>query len=55
MYEHRNDEIKEMAKCARSMKQQKVWKAMPEEYRSLDNNAWLCFDIQITNRIFVAL
>ena len=40
-YEHRDDEVKEMARCARHMiieryEQQKVWKAFLEEYRSLE-------------------
>ena len=43
MYEHRNAEVKEMAKRARPMiieryEQHKVWEALLEEYRSLDNN-----------------
>ena len=42
-YEHRDDEVKEMAKRARPMiveryEQQKVWEALLEEYRSLDKN-----------------
>lgn len=42
VYEHRDDEVKEMARCARHMiieryEQQKVWKAFLEEYRSLEN------------------
>lgn len=41
-YEHRNDEVKEMAKRARPMiveryEQHKVWEALLEEYRSLEN------------------
>lgn len=44
MYEHRDSEVTEMAKHARPMiveryEQHKVWKALLEEYRSLDNNA----------------
>ena len=44
MYEHRNKEVKEMAKHARPMiveryEQHKIWEALLEEYRSLDNNA----------------
>ncbi len=43
-YEHRDDEVKAMAKRARPMiveryEQHKVWEALLEEYRSLDNNA----------------
>ena len=43
MYEHRNAEVKEMAKRARPMiieryEQHKVWEALLEEYCSLDNN-----------------
>lgn len=42
-YEHRNDKVKEMAKCARPMiveryEQHKVWKALLEEYQALSNN-----------------
>lgn len=42
-YEHRNEEVTEMAKRARPMivecyEQHKVWEALLEEYRSLDNN-----------------
>ena len=41
-YEHRNDEVKEMARRARPMiveryEQHKVWEALLEEYRSLEN------------------
>ena len=43
MYEHRNAEVKEMAKRASPMiieryEQHKVWEALLEEYRFLDNN-----------------
>ena len=42
-YEHRNDEVKEMAKRARPMiveryEQHKVWEALLEEYRSLETD-----------------
>lgn len=42
MYEHRNDEIKEMVQRTRPMiveryEQQMVWKALLKEYQSLDN------------------
>ncbi len=40
MYEHRNNELKEMARCARPMiveryEQEKVWEALLKEYNSL--------------------
>ncbi len=41
-YDHRNGEVKEMARRARSMimeryEQHKVWEAFLKEYRSLNN------------------